>query len=136
MLRNQIVPLLRDYFAAHPSELVAAYLFGSVARGEEQRDSDVDVAVVLGRHGGVDLDDLDRCARLQDDLSALVHRTVDLVPLDGASPDFQFRVLRDRVLLLDGDHEARIEFEVNVRNAYFDLLPHLLRYRKSVLRRA
>jgi hypothetical protein len=34
------------------------------------------------------------------------------------------------VCLSDRDPSARIRFEVRVRNEYFDLLPHLLRYRR------
>lgn len=136
MLRDQVVPLLRSYFTVHSHGLVAAYLFGSVARGEDHAGSDVDVGIVLGKHGGLTLDDLDRAARIQDDLAGLLGREVDLVPLDGASPDLQFRVLRDQVLLFDGDAEARIEFEIHVRNEYFDLLPYLERYRQTVLKRA
>ena len=130
------MPVLRQFFTAGTPGLVAAYLFGSVARGEEGKDSDIDVAVVLGRHGGVDLADLDGCARLQSELAGLLHRDVDLVPLDAAPPDLQFRVLRDGILLFEADHAARVEFEIHVRNEYFDLLPYLTRYRQTVLRRA
>lgn len=136
VLSNEVVPVLRRYFATHPHGLVAAYLFGSVARGDERPGSDVDIAVVLGRHGGLELADLDRCAAIQGAIADLLHREVDLVPLDTASPDLQFRVLRDRVLLFEGDETARIEFEIHARNDYFDLLPNLLRYRAAVLRRA
>jgi uncharacterized protein len=135
-MRERVVPLLRQYFAAEPRGVIAAYLFGSVARGEEQAASDVDVAVVLRRHGPVDLADLERCAGIQDDLAALVGRPVDLVPLDAASPDLKFRVLRDRVLLFDGDSAQRVEFEIQARNEYLDLLPHLEQYRRTVLSRA
>lgn len=136
VLRDEVVPELRQYFATHPQGLVAAYLFGSVARGDERTGSDVDVALVLGRQGEFTLADLDRCADIQADLADRLHREVDLVPLDAASPDLQFRVLRDRILLHEGDPTARLEFEIRVRNEYFDLLPNLLRYRATVLRRA
>jgi predicted nucleotidyltransferase len=136
VLRDRVVPLLRQYFAAEPRGVIAAYLFGSVARAEERPDSDVDVAVLLRRHRVLDLADLERCAVLQDDIAALVGRPVDLVPLDGAAPDLRFRVLRDRVLLFDGDAAQRIEFEIQARNEYYDLLPHLEQYRRTVLGRA
>ncbi|MFY9340894.1 MAG: nucleotidyltransferase domain-containing protein [Planctomycetota bacterium] len=136
MLRDSIVPVLRQYFASHPRRLVAAYLFGSVARGDERNDSDVDIGVVFGCHRQLELADLDRCADMQDELAGLLRREVDVVALDAASPDLQFRVLRDGVLLFEGDREARVEFEIHVRNEYFDLLPYLTRYREAVLRRA
>jgi predicted nucleotidyltransferase len=131
--KNTIVPVLQRYFAANPRGLVAAYLFGSVARGDDRAGSDVDVAVVLGCHRRLELADLDRCAAMQDELARLLQRDVDLVAIDAASPDLQFRVLRDGVLVYEGDREARVEFEIHVRNEYFDLLPYLTKYRTTVL---
>jgi len=37
---------LREFFAAEPGDVIAAYLFGSVARGTASARSDVDVAVL------------------------------------------------------------------------------------------
>ena len=34
------------------------------------------------------------------------------------------------MLILERDAEARIRFETRARNEYFDLLPHLQRYRR------
>jgi predicted nucleotidyltransferase len=136
MLRNQIVPTLRSWFAAHGQGLVAAYLFGSVARGQERSDSDVDIGVVLGTHRSPTLAELDRLAPMQQQLTELLQREVDLVPLDSASPDLRHHVLVDHVLLLEGDHDARVEYEIRTRNDYADHLPFLLAYRRSVLRRA
>ena len=136
MLREQVVPPLQRGFAALAAEVVAAYLFGSVARGQERKDSDVDVGILLAQGPPRSLEDLDRVARLRDDLSRAIRREVDLVVLNGAPADLLHHVLRDRVLLFESDHERRIEFEVQARNEYFDLLPHLERYRRDVLRRA
>jgi hypothetical protein len=136
MLREQMVPRLQSCFQAMAAEVVAAYLFGSVARGQERKDSDVDVGVVLAQGRPRSLVELDRVARLQDELSRAIGRDVDLVVLNGAPADLLHRVLLDRVLLFESDHERRIEFEVQARNEYFDLLPNLERYRREVLRRA
>ena len=109
--------------------LCCAYLFGSRARGDAHRASDVDVAVLFtadppGTLAGLHLD-------LADRLSAAVGgRSVDLVVLNRAPVDLVHRVLRDGVLLLERDRSARIRFEVRARNDYFDLLPHLRRYRR------
>ena len=59
-----------------------------------------------------------------------------MIPLDLASPDFRHHVLRDRILLHEEDPEARLEWEIQSRNEYFDLLPHLIAYRRAVLDRA
>ncbi|MEK6607049.1 MAG: nucleotidyltransferase domain-containing protein [Myxococcota bacterium] len=112
---------LREALGAHP-EVVCAYLFGSVARGESGPASDVDVAVILRepvpeRPFGYE-------AALSSELGAALGRSdVDIVRLDRAPPLLAQRVLRDGVLLLCRDESARIEFEVATRRRYFDTRP-------------
>ncbi|RME36982.1 MAG: nucleotidyltransferase domain-containing protein, partial [Thermoflexia bacterium] len=45
------MPFLLEYLAAQP-DVVAAYLFGSVAEGRARLQSDVDIAVHSGRAAG------------------------------------------------------------------------------------
>ena len=136
MSRDQIIEQLKRYFETSATGLVAAYLFGSVARGQHRSDSDVDVGIVEGRREPPTLADFDRLARIEDELTSALGREVDVVSLDGAPPDLLHRVLVDKVLLYDGAHEQRIEFEIRARNDYFDIAPHLEQYRRTVLRRA
>ena len=50
--------------------------------------------------------------------------------LNRASADLVHRVLRDGRLVLDRDPAARIRFEVQKRNEYFDLAPIRRLYRR------
>lgn len=111
-------------------EVIAAYLFGSHARGEARPDSDIDLAVLTREPVARAL--LDPLARLEMDLADTLGRDIDLVDLRSAPPDLVHRVLRDGRLLLDRDPDRRAEFEVASRNAYFDLLPYLKEYRRGV----
>jgi predicted nucleotidyltransferase len=120
---------LRAYFADAPGDVLAAYVFGSEARGEARPGSDVDVGVLLGRRPPATL--LAQPYALADELQGVLGRRVDVVVLDTAPPDLLHRVLRDGILVLDRDRTARIRFEVAARNAYFDLKPFLDRYRRS-----
>lgn len=61
--------------ANHP-EIELAIVFGSVARGEARRDSDVDIAVQMARPLNVD-----EKMRLIDDIAAATGRPVDLIDL-------------------------------------------------------
>jgi hypothetical protein len=67
--------------------------------------------------------------RLEAELTEVLGAKVDVVSLNRAPVDLVQRVLRDGVLLLDCDRSRRIAFEVRSRNAYWDLLPTLQRYR-------
>jgi predicted nucleotidyltransferase len=121
---------LRAFFAAEAERqgIAAAYLFGSVAKGTEKARSDVDVAVLYSGDPPPGLAGIG--VRLAGDLELLLGRAVDVVVLDRAPVDLVHRVLRDGHLLLDRDRSRRIAFEVRARNEYFDLLPHLRRYRR------
>ena len=124
-----MLDVLRTRLAEAGREVLCAYLFGSVAREQERADSDLDVAVLLASDPPRTLDGLQ--TDLADALAEATGRRVDLVVLNRAPPDLVHRVLRDGLLLLERDHGARIRFEVKARNEYFDLLPHLQRYRRE-----
>ncbi len=121
---------LTEHFraVAERQGVAAAYLFGSVARGTAKPRSDVDVAVLYEGDPPADL--AGSGVELAGDLERLLKRTVDVIVLNRAPADLVHRVLRDGHILLDRDRSRRIAFEVQSRNEYFDLLPHLLRYRK------
>ena len=122
---------LRSYLDLAPDGLVAAYLFGSEARGTAGPHSDVDVGVLLRASPPRTL--LDQPFALADELTGLMQRPVQLVVLNDAPIDLVQRVLRDGALLIDRDPSARIRFEASARNAYFDLKPFLGRYRRAGL---
>jgi hypothetical protein len=113
--------------SAHP-EIVAAYLFGSTARGTARPSSDVDLAVLLRSRPASQLSSVAR--ELEASVERRVRRPVEVVVLNAAPADLVHRVLRDGVLLLDRDRPARIRFEVQARNEYFDLAPLRRLYRR------
>ena len=123
---------LRAALEAAPEALVCAYLFGSRARGTARADSDLDVAVLFERDPPRDIFGLHTDLALR--LGEAAGLPVDLVILNRASPDLVHRVLRDGILLLERSRSRRIAFEVRSRNQYFDLLPHLRRYREGPAR--
>lgn len=125
MDRDRIIAALTQRLASEV-EIVAAWLFGSVARSQHREASDVDVAV-LGGPAPRTLADLP--LDLAAELSAAIGREVQIVRLESAPADLIHRVLRDGVLLVDRDRAARIRFEVDARNRYFDMRPVWLEYR-------
>jgi uncharacterized protein len=128
MDRELIVQRLREYFAAGHDDVAAVYLFGSFARGKAKATSDVDIAVLY--RGEPDTSHLESAIRMADELFYLVDRKVDVVVLNHAPPDLSHEVLRRGELVMERDPSLRIAFEVRARNAFFDLLPTLARYRR------
>jgi predicted nucleotidyltransferase len=127
LARDDVVDRLERYFAEKPGDLAAAYLYGSVARDEARPGSDVDVGVLFVEAPLPTLAGLP--TRLEAELAEILGAKVQAISLNSAPVDLVKRVLRDGVLLLDRDRSRRIAFEVRSRNAYWDLLPILERYR-------
>ncbi len=128
MDRRQLEERVTEELASADDRLVAVYLFGSVARGTDSSNSDVDVGILLRAAPTGEINDLRFV--LEGDLERALGRRTQVVILNNAPPDLVHRVLCDGRLLLDRDRAARIRFEVRARNEYFDLLPILNRYRR------
>ena len=120
---------LRTLLANEPGTVVAAWLFGSRARGEERPGSDVDLGVLFDPPPEPRLGN--EAHRLEARLEAALGLPVQVVALDAAPPDLVHRVLRDGVLLVDRSPRERVRFEVTSRNEFFDLQPILARYREA-----
>ena len=120
---------LREFFACHHHDMVCAYLYGSQAQGKAGPHSDVDIAILLEKPPPPTLDGfgLDLGGKIEENIG----KPVDLVILNRAPVDLIHRILRDGILVYEGDPAARIRFEVRTRGEYFDLLPYLRQYRRS-----
>jgi predicted nucleotidyltransferase len=82
-------------------DVVLALLFGSCARGSGKPDSDVDIAVVAP---GVDW------LSLQAELSTKLGRDVDVAPLEKAGIPLLEEILRDSVVVHEGQPGAAALF--------------------------
>jgi len=112
---------LVDFLATQP-DVVAAYLFGSLAEGRATPHSDVDTAILLA-----DASDPmavgDRQLQLMGELERFADREVDVVMLNTAPPVLQHQVLRHGRLLYERNRRARVDFEVRAGKIYADLQP-------------
>jgi len=119
-----VIAQLSAAFASR-AEILEAYLFGSVARADDQPHSDVDLAVfvtddALNRSG------LGYQAELGADMQQVLGRSdVDVVILNRASPVLYHRVLRDGVRLASRDLAATTRREGYALSRYCDDLTRL-----------
>ena len=109
---------------ARVPEVVAALVFGSIARGEAGPQSDLDIAVLLSdegrrRHGGDDFK-----ARLTADLMRAIGTSrLDLVLLHEAPPVLAHRALRDGTPIHVVDGRALAAFRFRTAQRYLDTKP-------------
>ena len=72
-MNEQAVTIIKSYFEQNPG-VVAVYLFGSYAKGKEQRTSDVDLGILL--QGSEKAGALDRRIEYMVELSKLLKKVI------------------------------------------------------------
>ena len=95
MSKRAIIEALRHYFSTRP--VLKAWLFGSFSRGEETKDSDVDIMVSLDKSKPIGL----KFFGMWSDLEELLGRKVDLVSEGTLLPFAQESVERDKILVYE-----------------------------------
>jgi len=118
---------LEPVFQRVGDKIAAAYLFGSRANGQFGRMSDVDLAVLLtgeavGAAGEIKIDlylDCSRALKRNDIDIAVLNTTKNLFLLD--------EVVRNGIVLFDGDRRFREEFEVKVLHDFIEFKEHRMR---------
>ncbi|MBI4994532.1 nucleotidyltransferase domain-containing protein [Candidatus Peregrinibacteria bacterium] len=125
---EQLLKVFRKY------AISAAYLFGSAANGNERKDSDIDVAILLPA-------DLSKKMRfeirlaLMHDLARVLDKNVDVVILnDIISLFFKYVIIKEGVLLYEKNESERIDFENRILSSYFDFQPFLNLYNRQYVK--
>jgi len=125
----------------HLAELLAgeaveiAYLFGSLARGDTGRISDMDIAILLSNEPSTE-----QCARSQlyflDRLTKhLRNDNVDVVILNHAPLLLQHRIVRDGKVIFCCDERKRVHYEAQVIRDYLDFRYFERAYNEALLER-
>jgi len=95
-MKQAIIDKLQAFFPAYPIE--KAWVFGSYARGEETRKSDVDILVRFDKNTSITLIDY---AGIMLDLQKLLRKKVDLVQEGTLYKFAQESVEHDKVLVYE-----------------------------------
>jgi predicted nucleotidyltransferase len=126
------LPATTGYFARQ-GDVVAAYLFGSVARGQASPLSDVDIAVLLDPELGMEAA-VERQLQLMLALDDYADREVQVTVLNHVPPLLAYQVVREGLLLHERSRLERIAFEVRAMKVYFDVKPMLDFHSQALLR--
>lgn len=136
-----IVEDTRRFFRTRrPEGVASAYVFGSRARGEAHRESDLDVGVVLDRGAFPDPDARSAGAiDLASELIGAVHlNDVQVISLIDVPPELAATALREGRRIYRADAETDREETRRILLRHGDLQPFLRRARRrklEVLRR-
>lgn len=96
--------------------LAAAYLFGSVANGTHDDDSDIDLALLFEDYTS---DGVDRL-QLMSDLSSVAGRDVEVIIINKATPRLYHEIMRTGIIILEKNSSVRIKKEMLNRRLYQD----------------
>lgn len=97
MPREEVISKFRDYFETQ-QWASKAWLFGSLARGENTPDSDIDICIDVP--GGV-IFTLGDLAEIQERLQNISNKKVDVVMLAGLRPEMKTRIEKEMILIYE-----------------------------------
>ena len=93
---KKMIPRMQRFFAQQPVR--RAYLFGSCSRGEETKDSDIDILVDFDKSKPIGLF---QYVNIKLELQDLLQREVDLVEEGELLPFAQASADRDKLLIYE-----------------------------------
>jgi len=119
---SSIPEKMKQVFLDH-DEIVAAYLFGSYAKGHARSDSDIDIGLLLSDNSNVGAMYPIHIAGQLENMTG-TKREMDVRILNNGTLRFLHQVLKGK-LLFCRDDKKRIDFETSTINSYLDFKPFL-----------
>lgn len=116
---------LKIVFENH-KEILFAYLYGSVARGEARKSSDVDIGIFIDRNFNANAFYEIEIAREIEKHTGL--KNVEVIILNKKPLRFLNQVLRYGKLIFSRNERERILFETKVTKKYIDFKPYYEEY--------
>ncbi len=95
--KEEVISQFKDYFETQPLAS-KAWLFGSVARGDNTPESDIDIYIDVPAEVTFTLFDL---AEIQEKLQNLSNKKVDVVMLNGLRPAMKARIENEMILIYE-----------------------------------
>jgi len=109
-----------EYFSTRP-EIKVGYIFGSRAKGEGGKLSDIDIGILIDEDKvPKDVPYGYKAKVIAELMNILKTEKVDLVILNESPLFLCFRIIHDGVILYSKDEKKRVDFEVKIISRYLD----------------
>ncbi len=122
MKKLQIIKLLNTFFNKK-REVIVTYLFGSYARGNQNKLSDIDLAVLVDKNNIKQEIFKYRIELISDLISLLKMNKLDVIILNDAPPLLAHRIVQDGIIINNKDNYKKIKYEVTALKKYIDTKP-------------
>lgn len=106
-------------------EIIFAYIYGSVARDQANRLSDIDLAVYIDEDKKPEAGPFGYRSDLITELQPLAGNDIDLIILNDASNLLAYNVFKEGKLLFNKDPDLRTRVQARTVDKYLDFLPML-----------
>lgn len=113
LFKDNLKSLLQEY------DIKLIYIFGSYAKGNNNANSDLDIAVLLNN----DYDPMDKLSLIGDLTSIFKRDDIDLVVLNSANSVLKHQVIKYGKLIFMENEDIKVNFQVRVLKEYMDMEP-------------
>ena len=131
-MKSDIIKKISSFFKNRP-EVIAVYLFGSFARGKEQRDSDVDLAVLLDHEEVHRKDHLMREYTVG--LARVLRKDLHIIIMNNAGELLTAQILRNGQCVLNCKPELLSRFKMVSYAMIAEFADHRSRMERGFVRR-
>jgi len=108
-MESKLIEKIRLYFN-NRSEVIAVYLFGSYAKGRQQMDSDIDLAILISQNYISRQNELRRQYII--DLSRILRKDLHLVIMNSAGEDILAQIFKYGQCILNQNSDLLARFKM------------------------
>lgn len=113
MMKNNLSSLLENY------DIKLIYIFGSYAKGKNDKNSDLDIAVLLEKDYNIS----DKLSLIGDFIDIFKREDIDLVILNDVNSVLEHQVIKYGKLVYMENEDIKVNYEVRVLKEYMDMEP-------------
>lgn len=128
---DQLKTIVRDFFQSK-DQIISVDLFGSYANNSSRADSDVDLAILCDPNNIPSKWDI---IQWRQELSDLLHKDVDLICLNDASPILGIQVAQNKVNIFLKDTTFYAQYLMLLYSEYAELKEIRAPMEKDILKR-
>lgn len=130
--QKKIIAKIKSYFKSK-KEVIAIYLYGSYARNEQKKDSDIDLAVLFNEKTD---NRLSLRFKYESDLSHLLDLEVEIQELNNIGIELGKRIIDEGTKIFTKSPQMDNIFKERLISKYFDMLPFYTEYYYNLEKRA